>query len=401
MQTSQFDILCFGEDWYKASYSSSRQIALRLAAGRRLLWINPLPIRLPSLKGSRDRRAFLRKALHKLKTHLRLLSRRAPGVWVYSPVYLPSFMNEKGDRRNAALLTWQIRILLFCLGLKLPLFLATGTYQPLLVARRLRRFRFFWYYADKSSAFTDLPADRAASVRDLYERYDRAVFAEADRIYCASTAILEDLVSRMGDSGKIAYLPHGVDLAHWLPAGEGKLPVPAALEKLPHPVVGYFGSLTNHNNKAILQAILRRHPDWSVLLIGKVVGDYSELAAHPNFYLTGAVDYADLPAWAQVFDVGIMNWIETEWIASSFPVKAQEYLAMGLPVVSVRIRELQEHFGELIRIAGDDEEFVRFVEQEIAGDSDLKRRRRRESVRDRDWSKLAERILADAGAEAI
>ena len=27
-----FDLLCFGEDWYKASFSSSRQIALRMRA---------------------------------------------------------------------------------------------------------------------------------------------------------------------------------------------------------------------------------------------------------------------------------------------------------------------------------------------------------------------------------
>lgn len=392
----RFDVICFGEDWYKASYSSSRQISLRLAAGSKLLWVNPLPVRLPSLSGSGERRAFWRKLLQKIKTHLRILSRAKPGVWVLSPLYLPVFLDARADRVNGALLTAQVWLASRLLAVRNPLIFATATYYPLLVARRLKHRRFFYYYADKMRAFTDLPPVKAEKVRALYEYYDRSICAEADRIYCASKAIHEDLVSLAGESARIDYLPHGVDFDHFHAGATGSLPVPAAMRDLPHPVVGYFGSLTNHNNKEILRRILVRHPDWSVVLIGRAVGDYSSFAQFPHFHLTGAVPYGELPAWAQVFDIGLMNWIETEWIASSFPVKAQEYLALGLPVVSVRIAEIAEQFGDLIRIASDEEEFVRLVEEELASDSEEKRRERIERVRTRDWRNLAERIAADA-----
>ncbi len=398
--SAQFDILCFGEDWYKSSYTSTRQIALRLAIGRRLLWVNPLPMRAPSLAGADERRAFLRKVGHKLKTHLRLLSRPQPGVWVLSPLYLPLFFSARGDRANAALLTAQVWLALRLLGLRRPLIWSSSTYHALFVARRLAHHRFFYRFADKNSAFTDLPPERAERARALFESYDLAICAEADRVYCASRAVYEDLRARSGEAAKLVYQPHGVDFAHFHAAAEGKLPLPAALARLPHPVVGYFGSLTNHNNKRILRLIAERHPDWSLVLIGRVVGDYGELAGLANVHLTGAVPYAELPAWAQVFDIGIMNWNETEWIASSFPVKALEYLALGLPVVSVRIRELAEQFGDLLRIAEGEEDFVRLVEEELAADAPAKRAARVERVRGRDWSRLAAAILADAGAGA-
>jgi glycosyltransferase involved in cell wall biosynthesis len=395
-----FDILCFGEDWYKSSYTSTRQIVLRLAAGRRLLWVNPLPVRAPSLAGSAERRAFLRKVAHKLRTHLRLLSRPRPGIWVLSPVYLPLFFSACGDRLNGALLTCQVWLALRLLGFRRPLIWSSSTYHALFVARRLAHHRFFYRFADKNSAFTDLPPAQAERTRALYASYDRAICAEADRIYCASRAIYEDLRAKSGAPAKLVYQPHGVDFAHFHAAAGGGLPVPAALAALPHPVVGYFGSLTNHNDKRILRAIAERHPGWSLVLIGRVMGDYSALADLPNLHLTGAVPYAELPAWAQVFDVAIMNWTLTEWIASSFPVKAQEYLALGLPVVSVRIRELAEQFGDLVRIAEDEEDFVRLVEAELATDSPAKRAARIERVRGRDWSQLAAAVLADAGEDA-
>lgn len=394
----RFDLLCFGEDWYKSSYTSTRQIVLRLAVGRRLLWVNPLPMRAPSLAGRDERRAALRKVQHKLRTHLRPLARPRPGVWVLSPLYLPIFMDARGDRLNGALLTAQVWLALRLLGFRRPLIWASSTYHALFAARRLGHRAFFYRFADKNSAFTDLPPERAVRARALYESYDRRLCAEADRIYCASQAIYEDLRARCGASTQLVYQPHGVDFAHFSAAAEGKLPLPEALRGLPHPIVGYFGSLTNHNDKGILRRLAERHPDWSLVLIGRVVGDYSELADLPNLHLTGAVPYTELPAWAQAFDVAIMNWLETEWIASSFPVKVQEYLALGLPVVSVRIREVAEQFGDLVRIAEGPEDFLRLVEEELKTDTPAKRAARRERVRDRDWSRIAAAVLADAEA---
>ncbi len=395
-----FDILCFGEDWYKTSITSTRQIALRLAEGRRMLWVNPLPIRAPAVGGSGERKAFARKVWHKLKTHLRILRKGRDNTWVLSPVYLPLFLSERGDRMNAALLRFQVRLVMLLLGMRRPLIWSSSTYHALLVARKLKHHRFFYRFADKNSAFTDLPPERAERVRAMYEVYDRAICEEADRVFCASRAIYDDLRARVDRPEKISYQPHGVDFAHFNAAHGGDLPLPAAMSKLRHPVVGYFGSLTDHNNKQILKSILEAHPDWSVVLIGKVVGDYDDLAAFPNFHLTGAVPYAELPAWAQVFDIGIMNWIETEWIANSFPVKAQEYLAMGLPVVSVRIRELAELFGDLIRIAESEQQFLTLVEEELATDTVEKRAARIERVRERDWSRIAAAVLAEAGVDS-
>jgi len=397
MAKCEFDIICFGPDWYKPSFTSSMQIMQHLSAGRRLLWVNPIPVRLPA-GGGGERRAFWRKVVQKLRTHLRLLHRVRPGFWIFSPLYLPAFLSDRGVRANAALLAVQVACLRRLLGMGRVLIWATGTYHPLFVARRLRPWRFFYHYADKNSAFTDLPAARASELRERYESYDRALLAAADRVYCASLAIHRDLTTRLGKDPKITYLPHGVDFEHFHGVRERDLPLPEVLRDLPHPVIGYFGTLTNRSDMRILRALTERHPDWSIVLIGRVVGDYSTFAEHPNICFTGAVPYADLPRYAQVFDLGIMHWIQTEWITNSFPVKAQEYLALGIPVVSIPIRQVEEEFGDLVSIASDPDRFVTLVEEELLADNATKRHQRAERVRERDWSRVADRIVADLEA---
>mgnify|MGYP000662244383 CR=1 FL=1 len=80
-------------------------------------------------------------------------------------------------------------------------------------------------------------------------------------------------------------------------------------------VVGYFGSLTNHNNKSILKAILAKHPDWTLLLIGRVIGDYSDLARFPNLVLAAHM-YRNMQLIGDLLDRVIRNSNGPETLAA-------------------------------------------------------------------------------------
>ncbi|MDP6797010.1 MAG: glycosyltransferase [Candidatus Krumholzibacteria bacterium] len=388
-----FDILCFGEDWYKTGEYSTKQIVRRMAEGRKLLWVNPLPMPIHMASGAESGagKVILRKALHKIKTHLRWLSRSREGFWIHSPLYLPLSQNPRVYRFNIFLLRLQVALLCRLLGLVNPLVWASSTYHVLDVLDRIPHSRFCYRFSDKSSAFQKLPENGRAEIRTWYEDCDRRVLERADRVFCASRSIYEDLIERFGEKENLRYLPHGVDFDHF----SGERPLPDSLRNLSHPLIGYYGALTSAQDFELLRHILESHPEWTLLMFGNVVGDFSSLEKYPNFLLPGPIPYADLPDHAQVFDVAIMTWKLNEWIENSFPVKTQEYLALGLPVVSVRIREIEREFSEVIAIADSKEDFVELIEKELKEDSPKKRQTRIDRVRNRDWKEVAGGILKE------
>jgi glycosyltransferase involved in cell wall biosynthesis len=122
------------------------------------------------------------------------------------------------------------------------------------------------------------------------------------------------------------------------------------------PVAGYFGTLSDANDKEVFRILAKN--GFSVVIIGKVLGDYSSLENLDNVFFTGPVEFNDLPSYAQAFDVCLLNWIMADWISNSYPVKTLEYLAMGKPVISCPIPVVKELFGSLVYFADTPEEYL-------------------------------------------
>lgn len=116
-------------------------------------------------------------------------------------------------------------------------------------------------------------------------------------------------------------------------------------------------------------------------MLGKTTMDVSRLEAFPNVHLLGRKPYASLPAYSKGFDVALIPFPINHATVNSNPLKAREYLASGLPVVSTAIPEV-EVLGQC-RIARDTAGFLREIERalEAPGPS----RERSEMLRSESW----------------
>jgi glycosyltransferase involved in cell wall biosynthesis len=92
--------------------------------------------------------------------------------------------------------------------------------------------------------------------------------------------------------------------------------------------------------------------------------DVSALVREPNIHLLGRKPYASLPGYCKGFDVGVIPFPLSQVTTNANPLKAREYLAAGLPVVSTPIPEV-EFLGHCL-IGRNPDEFVTRLREALA-----------------------------------
>ncbi|MGH7624273.1 MAG: glycosyltransferase [Gemmatimonadaceae bacterium] len=198
-------------------------------------------------------------------------------------------------------------------------------------------------------------------------------------------------------------LSNGVDFA----AFADPVPVPEDLARVPEPRLGYAGFLKTQLDWDLLLSLATRHPEWSFVLVGarrvqpELAAQISRLEETPNVYFLGPKSTVELSHYAQHFDVCLMPYRMNSYATFTYPLKLNEYLAGGRPVVSVPLPALEEADG-LVGIASTisewDDALTRALEP--AANAPALRLARQAEARRHDWSVIVKQV-ADAIVEAL
>ena len=160
-------------------------------------------------------------------------------------------------------------------------------------------------------------------------------------------------------------------------------------------VIGFIGMIASRIDFSILEAIVRHFPDATLILAGGVSFDgrsvdeeVARLKTYPNVQLTGVQPHETLPAFLKSFHVGIIPNVKNTQTVAVYPMKINEYLAAGIPVVCTDFAPLDD-FAGYITVAHSASEFIRGIEQELKTDNDQKRAARQEIARQNSWNNRA------------
>lgn len=233
--------------------------------------------------------------------------------------------------------------------------------------------------------------------RARLEREERALAERADLVVVTSRTLLE---LKAGLHPRMTLVPNGVD-SGTLEAGRGpRGPVPPELGGAERPLFGYIGGITEKLDLGLLEALAedRRRRGGTLVLVGPVNIESAagrallgRLEAHPSVIFTGPLEAARMPEFLGAFDVGLIPYRVGDQARAIDPLKLYEYLAFGLPTVSVDIPSVRS-LGEVVRIASSPAEFVDMARGAAEDREPAGRERRRSLAAANSWEERAERI---------
>ncbi|MCB0517401.1 MAG: glycosyltransferase [Lewinellaceae bacterium] len=164
-------------------------------------------------------------------------------------------------------------------------------------------------------------------------------------------------------------LHNAVDISIFREALEGPLPRPEELQGVKGKIIGFTGNINEYRlNYPLFKKIAEQHPDKTLVLVGPLNSecykDYG-LDKMPNVILTGGKHIRELPAFLQHFDVAIIPFLKNKLTASIYPLKINEYLAAGKPVVATDFSEDIRSFAKDIYLAESEDAFVNLINKAI------------------------------------
>lgn len=362
------NIICFAKDW-SHDPTSNNHVMRVLARRNKVVWLNSIGVRKPSLASGRD----LSRIAHKIKSFTEGPVQVADGLWVFTPLVLPlpysgwaTAINHQILKRTIAFLRRRLKIDRFQLW----------TFLPNVVRHMgaLGESMVVYYCTDEFSQFSYLDGERLlAEEQQLCRR--------ADVVFTTARSLWE---RRRLLNPETHLAPHGVDQEHFASALADETAIPSDLADAPRPILGFFGLIHDWIDLELLAYVAKQRPSWTIAVIGEASVDVSLLRGLPNVRLIGRKPYAELPRYCKAFSVGLVPFVINELTRNVNPIKLREYLSAGLPVVSTDLPEARG-YPDSCRIARSPDEFLAACEEAVATDTPALRQARSAAMASETW----------------
>ena len=174
---------------------------------------------------------------------------------------------------------------------------------------------------------------QSAWYSESVERY----FVNTAMASCCVAEPLREKIQSYTDSRTVALNPNAYDPGFLARDSEGRL-APREGEK----IAGYFGHMTpSWFDWDCLNEVARLLPNWTFEVVGR--GRDKRITLEPNIKVYGPHSHAELNERAQRWRVAMICFKMGPLADGVDPIKIYEYLALGLPTVSLRMPQTEDY----------------------------------------------------------
>ncbi|HVI47672.1 MAG TPA: glycosyltransferase [Chitinophaga sp.] len=356
------DIVIIGlQQWYTGIGSNCKNIALEFARHNRVLYVNS-PLDRNTIRMQKDD-PYVQYHLNALSGKEKAIVPLGPNLWNFYPSailesinWIPftsvfSRLNRINNRRFATSIAAAIREM----GFKdVILFNDNDIFRGYYMKEMLQPASYVYYSRDYLLGV------------DYWRKHGQQLeprhIAKADAAV-ANSLYLADMLRQYNPNS--FYVGQGCDLQLFDPARKHEHPADVPQGK--GPVIGYVGAL-----KALrldidtLVNIATSRPGWQLVLTGPEDDAFKASPLHqlPNVHFTGKKEVHQLPDYIQSFDVCLNPQVINPVTIGNYPLKIDEYLAMGKPVVATATKTM-ELFRDHVYLAASPEEYVPLIEKAL------------------------------------
>lgn len=138
------------------------------------------------------------------------------------------------------------------------------------------------------------------------------------------------------------------------------------------PRIGYLGSLDERIDFELLYDLIENNPGFDFQFVGRIVATQAaeQLKQFDHCEVLGPRPIQQLGNYVAGFDVGLIPFEKNRLTAGIYPLKINEYLAMGIPVVSTAFADLSD-FESVAYIASDRAAFGQLIYRALAEPSEM------------------------------
>lgn len=154
--------------------------------------------------------------------------------------------------------------------------------------------------------------------------------------------------------------------------------------------VGYIGSLDHRFDLETVEYTIQQLADYEFEFVGDLMNKriYEVLAHYPNVTFLPPVKPHEVPDLLKDCDVGLIPYLCTEYTKNIYPLKINEYLSVGVPVVLTSFAHLPE-FDGVANFTTTKEAFCKAIKSEIELDTEDKIKKRIEYAKGTSWESRA------------
>ena len=333
-------------DW-STHWQLHHQLAVSIVvAGNRVLFIENTGARGPRLADI----GRMRERIVNWVKSVRGFREMQPGLTVFSPLFLPFPYSRFASAINRFILSRSVKLWMRSAHFYNPViftFLPTPLAQALI--RDVEPALVVYYCVDNMAA-------SSPDVKQL-RPWEDMLFSSADVVLVTSEAIRE---AAQPYAKHVYSFPNGVDFSKFAAALEHTI-IPDDLAEFPRPIIGYVGALSGVLDQNLLLEMATQMPNATFALVGPSFADMSALKSAPNIKLLGARDHNEIPGYVKGFDVALIPYLKTPFTDSVYSCKLNEYLAIGVPVVSTNLREVRAfsaRYPDTVAIGQDTSDFI-------------------------------------------
>ena len=172
---------------------------------------------------------------------------------------------------------------------------------------------------------------------------------------------------------------------------------PSDISSITHPIIGYTGTVTNKRiNEEFLLHLAQKRPNYSIVLVGPEDLFFTQSSLHhfKNVYFLGTKETQNLPKYISNFDVCINPQKINNITIGNYPLKIDEYLAMGKPIVATRTETMIHIFKDYALLAETKEDFINLIDSALLTNTPESINKRIEFAHTHTWENSINKIYS-------